>query len=197
MSLQKSWPIHWQVLFYCIRKREWDFPGDASGEEPTCQCRRQKRHGFNRWGWGDPLEKGMATHSSILAWRIPLSEEPSRLQPIGSQRVGHDWGELASAHTQSNRLWKHKLSPFLSPSLSPFFLLSYPLSVLPPLALTSNVNSWGRAMHYLPLQNFTKMLFRYESEAQVEHRCWKDWFGILLQIEKIRMWTMSEIEQGI
>ena len=34
---------------------------------------------------GDPLEKGMATHSSILAWRIPLSEEPSRLQPIGSQ----------------------------------------------------------------------------------------------------------------
>ena len=38
----------------------------------------------------DPLEKEMATHSSILAWRIPWSEEPGRLQSPGSQRVGHD-----------------------------------------------------------------------------------------------------------
>ena len=37
-----------------------------------------------------PLEEGMATHSSILAWRIPWTEEPGRLQSIGSQRVGHD-----------------------------------------------------------------------------------------------------------
>ena len=41
-------------------------------------------------GQEDPLEKGMATHSSILAWRIPWTEEPSRLQSKGSQRVGHD-----------------------------------------------------------------------------------------------------------
>ena len=40
--------------------------------------------------WEVPLEKGMATHSSILAWRIPWTEEPSRLQSMGSQRVGHD-----------------------------------------------------------------------------------------------------------
>ena len=38
----------------------------------------------------DPLEKGVATHSSILAWRIPWTEEPGRLQSMGSQRVGHD-----------------------------------------------------------------------------------------------------------
>ena len=41
-------------------------------------------------GWGDPLEKEMATHSSILAWRIPWMEEPGGLQSMGSQRVGHD-----------------------------------------------------------------------------------------------------------
>ena len=41
-------------------------------------------------GWEDPLEKGMATYFSILAWRIPWTEEPGRLQPMGSQRVGHD-----------------------------------------------------------------------------------------------------------
>ena len=41
-------------------------------------------------GWEDPLEEEMATHSSILAWEIPWTEEPGGLQSIGSQRVGHD-----------------------------------------------------------------------------------------------------------
>ena len=40
--------------------------------------------------WEDPLEKGMATHSSILAWAIPRTEEPDGLQSMGLQRVGHD-----------------------------------------------------------------------------------------------------------
>ena len=41
-------------------------------------------------GWEEPLEEGMATHSSILAWGIPWTEEPGGLEFIGSQRVGHD-----------------------------------------------------------------------------------------------------------
>ena len=41
-------------------------------------------------GWEDPLEKEMATHSSILAWRIPWTEEPGRLQSMGSQRVRYN-----------------------------------------------------------------------------------------------------------
>ena len=41
-------------------------------------------------GWEDPLEKEMATHSSILAWEIPWTEEPGSLQSIGSHRVRHD-----------------------------------------------------------------------------------------------------------
>ena len=41
-------------------------------------------------GWEDPLENGMATHSSILAWRIPWTEEPGGLQSMGSQRVRHN-----------------------------------------------------------------------------------------------------------
>ena len=40
-------------------------------------------------GWEDPLEKGTATHSSFLAWRIPWTEEPGRLQSVGLQRAGH------------------------------------------------------------------------------------------------------------
>ena len=41
-------------------------------------------------GWEDPLEKEMANHSSTLAWKIPWTEEPGRLQSMGSQKVGHD-----------------------------------------------------------------------------------------------------------
>ena len=41
-------------------------------------------------GWEDPLEKGIATHSTILAWRIPWTEEPGGLPSMESQRVGHD-----------------------------------------------------------------------------------------------------------
>ena len=45
--------------------------------------------------WEDPLEEGMATHSNILAWRIPWTEEPGGLKPMGSQRIGHNGSDLA------------------------------------------------------------------------------------------------------
>ena len=60
-------------------------------------------------GREDPLEKEMATHSSILAWKIPWTEEPGRLQSMGSQRVGQDWATFflllstpASQHTHTH-----------------------------------------------------------------------------------------------
>ena len=46
--------------------------------------------GVRSLGREDPLEKEMATHSSTLAWKIPWTEEPGRLQSMGSQRIGHD-----------------------------------------------------------------------------------------------------------
>ena len=53
-------------------------------------------------GWEGPLEEGMATHSSILAWRIPWTEEPGGLQSTGSQRVGHDGRDLACTHSKAS-----------------------------------------------------------------------------------------------
>ena len=50
--------------------------GGTVVKESACQYKRCRRHGFHPWSWEDPLEKGMATHSSILAWRIPWTEEP-------------------------------------------------------------------------------------------------------------------------
>ena len=55
-------------------------------------------------GWEDSLEKGMSTHSSILVWRIPWTEEPGRLQSMGLQRVVHDWtiNTLTHRHTDTH-----------------------------------------------------------------------------------------------
>ena len=55
---------------------------------PTMQEPQEMQ--FRSLGWEDPLEKGMATQSSILAWRIPWTEEPGQLQSIGLQRVRHN-----------------------------------------------------------------------------------------------------------
>ena len=63
-----------------------DVPGGSAVENPPAM--------LETWvwslAWEDPLEEGMATHSSILAWRIPWTEEPGGLQSMRSQRVRHD-----------------------------------------------------------------------------------------------------------
>ena len=62
------------------------FPGSSAGKELACNAGDPG----SIPGWEDPLEKGMATHSSILAWRIPWAEESGRLQTMGLPTVGHD-----------------------------------------------------------------------------------------------------------
>ena len=66
------------------------FPGSAVSKESACQCSRHQRCGFLSLGWEDPLEAEMVTHSSILAWKIPWTEEPGSLQSMGLQRVRYD-----------------------------------------------------------------------------------------------------------
>ena len=63
------------------------FPGGSVVKNPSAM----QEIWVQSLGREDPLEEGMATHSSILAWKIPWTEEPSRLQSMGSQRVGRGW----------------------------------------------------------------------------------------------------------
>ena len=75
-------------------------------------------------GWEDPLGEEMATHSSILAWKIPWTEEPGGLESMGSQRVRHDCS--TNHHGVRYGLCVHTcLYAFYSFSLSPYFLGSY------------------------------------------------------------------------
>ena len=71
-------------------------------------------------GREDPLEKEMATHSSILAWRIPWMEEPGGQQSMGLQRVGHDWVTSLSLSLLTTCMWVQTI-----PYLWDFTLLSY------------------------------------------------------------------------
>ena len=67
------------------------FPGGSEDKVPACNAGDP--------GWEDHLEKEMAVHSSILAWRIPWREEPGGLQSTGSERVEHNW---ATSHITHN-----------------------------------------------------------------------------------------------
>ena len=55
--------------------------------------------------WEDPLEKGMATHSSILAWRIPWTEEPGGLQPMSTQKAGHNPATFTFFFLRMNKVY--------------------------------------------------------------------------------------------
>ena len=88
LDLESLFTSNNYIIFYC-------FPLDfmrASLVAQMVKCLPAVRE-TRVWslGWEDPLEKEMATHSSTLAWKIPWTEEPDRLQSMGSQKVGHDW----------------------------------------------------------------------------------------------------------
>ena len=82
-------------MFQYWTKKKWKiwtdqlkagFPGGLDGKEFTYTAGDVGQIS----GWDDPLEKGLSTHSSILAWRIPWTEEPTGLQSMESQRVRHE-----------------------------------------------------------------------------------------------------------
>ena len=110
-----------------FRRRQW---------HPTPVLLPEKTHGWRSlescgpWGhWGSDmtdrlhfhfhaLEKEMATHSSVLAWKIPWMEEPGRLQSMGSLRVGHDWATSLSLFTFMHWRRKWQLTPVFLPGES-------------------------------------------------------------------------------
>ena len=118
------------------------FSGVSSAKEPTCQCWSCKRNGFDPWS-GRPLEEGVATCSSILTWRISWTEEPDMLQSMESQRIRHNWSDLADSHFTCVYFF------FLLENGScfnyfPFFFISMSILVL---FLTCSVHFWVFLLH--------------------------------------------------
>ena len=116
-------------------------------------------------GWECSLEEGMATHSSILAWKVLWTEKPCRLQSIVSWRVRHNWSDLACTHTHTHTHTSNsnmELRIYLGNKVIPFctflYLLKMPVSFSPwrqNLVLAANVTcscmlSTGTALHPSP-----------------------------------------------
>ena len=89
-------------FFFWFLQRGLGFPGSVVKKPPAMQEPQETR--VQSLGWENPLEKGMATHFSIPAWRILWTEEPVGLQSTGSQWVGYDCNNLACMHTQRGLL---------------------------------------------------------------------------------------------
>ena len=99
--LKENINYHPRILHSAKTTLQKGFPGGSGGKESACNAGDQdlipgwgrshrEGNGYPLLGGEDPIEKGTATHSSILAWRIPWTKEPGGLQSMGSQRVGHD-----------------------------------------------------------------------------------------------------------
>ena len=97
------------------------------------------------------LEKEMATHSSVLTWRIPGTGEPDGLPSMGSHRVGHDWSDLAAASIQFNGI-KHihiVVKPLLSPPHNPTPETTILLSVSVDLTIPGPSSKWNHTVFAL------------------------------------------------
>ena len=108
----------WRQIVLCSALREvccvdqsvkfnWTHPGGLDGKKNLPAVWETQVWSL---GWEDPVEKDMATHTSILAWRMPWTEEPGRLQSMGLQRVRHDW--VTNTLTFTTVLGKGHLSHF-------------------------------------------------------------------------------------
>ena len=101
------WKQQRQILnclynLYWLKVKLGGFPGGVGGEEPTCQCRRCKRCRFNPWVGKIFWRRAWQPTPVFLPRESPWTEEPGRLQSMGSQRVGHDWSDLTGMHTKSS-----------------------------------------------------------------------------------------------
>ena len=144
-------------------------------------------------GWEDPLGKEMAIHSSTLAWKIPWTEEPDRLQSMGSQRVGHDWANNCLKLEKSSPGRDHCSPAWWSGSmLAPWSLgplkVTLPLGD-PPTSLWARVevgsSSWkwfSSAQSHKRIPGLPTVPFSVKATLSTPHQ----------QPEKLRAWSLRK-----
>ena len=146
------------------------FPGGSAVKNLPAMKKTQVRS----LGWKNPLEEGMETHFSILAWRFPRTKEPGRLQSTGLQRAGHDWSNWASMNVWPIKFRQKKSARNFGESL--FFSHREHLILMPCLLfLLPQTCLW-----FLELQQTfynhevkAKNIFKYQSTAEQLNQQWQ------------------------
>jgi len=132
MTIMSIWALKWYTKVHGLNFEPgflnskliiFDFPGGSDGKVSVYNAGDPLvllPNLVQSLGWEDPLEKEMAIHSSTIAWKIPWTEEPGRLQSMGSQRVGHDWA--TSLRCMVNLDWTKHLTIIYFTYFSFYFL---------------------------------------------------------------------------
>ena len=131
------------------------------------------------------VEEGMATHSSILAWRIPWTEEPGRPQSTGSQRAGHDWRNLAHLHSIDISIITAQFSTMFPEFLNTPFLC--------PVSLTATL--WGQWHQDLRRKRRAPKggsVPRVSQLTRSHRRIWTQTFWVL---DLLGLWRKSQVEK--
>ena len=141
----KSWKLCQNHVTFSLPEGSQNCPGEGYGTPLQYSCLENPMDG-GAWkaavhgvaeGWTrlsdltftfhfHALEKEMATHSSVTAWRIPGMGEPGRLPSMGSHRVGHDWSDLAAAAAAAgfNWTWNNRVVPNQERSTSRLYIVT-------------------------------------------------------------------------
>ena len=115
ISLEVIYALVWVHLLHLFRRVVWRVGKKSEYWVPMQETQVQSLSHV------DPLEKGMATHSSILAWKIPWTEEPGWLQSMRSQRAGHNWMTNMKTEGSEDKTRLPSVSPGGSREHSPCF----------------------------------------------------------------------------
>ena len=130
-----SWRL--TVVVFCVSLTAgWTSQVALVVKNPPANASRPQRCRFNPLFGKVPLEEGMATHSSILAWRIPRNEEPGGLLSMGSPRVGHDWGDYHTRLVMLKMFPRACLLVICRPFLEKVLFRSFPVFNLGYLSVT-------------------------------------------------------------
>ena len=147
------------------------FPGGSDGKVSVYNAADLVRS----LGWEDPLEKEMAIHSSTIAWKIPWTEEPVRLQSMGSQRVGHDWAASFTFFYIFTLTFNKQGSPS-STHIDTYFYLIFVLLIY--------FSNWGCPLH-LPVFPMVTSLIGLLVAIKGTDSCFLNFIKIPLKFQRV------------
>ena len=155
-------------------------------------------------GQEDSLEEETATHSSILAWRIPWTEETDRLQSIKSHRVRHNWSDLAHAHERHQRtspvmaMWIHTWEGYMTSRTRGWLLGTqglhhpHPANTMRPRSIYNAKKPYSQQCEWTGGEESTNLKWEHNPADALTSPCWDHKQRI--QLTRTWFWSMETVK---